>query len=138
MNVVGGLRIDEPAADLAVAVAIISSARNLSVIAGTVVTGEIGLTGEIRPVRQCQNRLQEAARIGFKRMLIPRMELPSNALPDANKLKVFPVSAIADTIKACFAPNSFAERRSQAAEPEEGDREACEPIEAWIEEPIER
>lgn len=110
VNVVGGLRIDEPAADLAVAVAIISSVRNLSVIPGTVVTGEIGLTGEIRPVRQCQNRLQEAARIGFQRMLIPKMELPPNSLPDARKLKVFPVSAIADTIKACFAPSAFTDR----------------------------
>lgn len=117
VNVVGGLRIDEPAADLAVAVAIISSARNLSVIQGTVVTGEIGLTGEIRPVRQCQNRLQEAARIGFQRMLIPRMELPPNSLPDANTLKVFPVATMADTIKACFAPNSFERRQAPAHVP---------------------
>ncbi len=105
VNVVGGLRIDEPAADLAVAVAIISSARNLSVIGGTVVTGEIGLTGEIRPVRQCQNRLQEVARIGFKRMLIPQMELPPNGIPE--NLQLLPVATIGDTIKACFAPRSF-------------------------------
>lgn len=102
VNVVGGLRIDEPAADLAVAVAIISSARNLSVITGTVVTGEIGLTGEIRPVRQCQNRLQEVARIGFQRMLIPRMELPPNGTPE--KLQLLQVATIGDTIKACFSP----------------------------------
>jgi DNA repair protein RadA/Sms len=114
VNVVGGLRIDEPAADLAVAVAIISSARNLSVIQGTVVTGEIGLTGEIRPVRQAQNRLQEAARIGFQRMLIPRMELPPNSLPDAKTLQVLPVATIADTIKACFAPNGFERRQAPA------------------------
>jgi len=103
VNVVGGLRIDEPAADLAVAVAIISSVRNLSVIPGTVVTGEIGLTGEVRPVRQALNRLQEAARIGFKRMILPRTELPANAMPD-KKLKVLQVSTIADTIKASFDP----------------------------------
>lgn len=102
VNVVGGLRIDEPAADLAVAVAIISGARNLSVISGTVVTGEIGLTGEIRPVRQCQNRLQEVARIGFQRMLIPRMELPPNGIPE--KLQILQVATIGDTIKACFSP----------------------------------
>jgi DNA repair protein RadA/Sms len=102
VNVVGGLRIDEPAADLAVAVAIISSARNLSVISGTVVTGEIGLTGEIRPVRQCQNRLQEVARIGFQRMLIPRMELPPNGTPA--KLQILQVATIGDTVKACFSP----------------------------------
>lgn len=102
VNVVGGLRIDEPAADLAVAVAIISSARNVSVIGGTVVTGEIGLTGEVRPVRQCQNRLQEVARIGFERMLIPRMELPPTGIPQ--DLQLLPVATMADAVKACFAP----------------------------------
>jgi DNA repair protein RadA/Sms len=104
VNVVGGLRIDEPAADLAVAVAIISSVRNLSVIAGTVVTGEIGLTGEVRPVRQALNRIQEAARIGFQRMLIPQTELPPNSAVELGKLNVVQVSTIADTIKASFDP----------------------------------
>jgi len=105
VNVVGGLRIDEPAADLAVAVAIISSVRNLSVIPGTVVTGEIGLTGEVRPVRQALNRLQEAARIGFKRMLLPKTELVGSAMPDARKIKAIQVATIADTIKASFDPS---------------------------------
>ncbi len=110
VNVVGGLRIDEPAADLAVAVAIISSVRNLSVIPGTVVTGEIGLTGEIRPVRQALNRLQEAERIGFKRMLLPQMDLAkasaAKGSPAPSKLKSFQVSTIADAIKACFDPSN--------------------------------
>ena len=110
VNVVGGLRIDEPAADLAVAVAIISSVRNLSVIPGTVVTGEIGLTGEIRPVRQSLNRLQEAERIGFKRMLLPPMDLSkasaAKGTPAPSKLKSFQVSTIADAIKACFDPSN--------------------------------
>lgn len=110
VNVVGGLRIDEPAADLAVAVAIISGARNLSVITGTVVTGEMGLTGEIRPVRQCQNRLQEAARIGFQRMLIPKMELPPQGTPD--KLRIMQVATISDTIKACFSPRRPGEQEN--------------------------
>ncbi len=109
VNVVGGMRIDEPAADLAIAVAIISSHRNVSVIPGTVVTGEIGLTGEIRPVRQCQNRLQEAARIGFERMLIPNVDIPPAALPDRNTFQTIKVSTIADTIRSCFSPSS--ERR---------------------------
>lgn len=101
VNVVGGLRIDEPAADLAIAVALIGSHRNLSIQPGTVITGEIGLTGEVRPVRQCQNRLQEAARIGFQRMLIPDMDLPSN-LPEGNPFAVIPVATISHAIKACF------------------------------------
>ena len=104
VNVVGGLRIDEPAADLAIAIALIGSHRNLAVKSGTVVAGEIGLTGEIRQVRQCQNRLQEAARIGFKRFLIPDMELPPQGIPDPSQLQTLPVATISDAIKACFSP----------------------------------
>ncbi len=104
VNVVGGMRIDEPAADLAVAIAVISSHRNLAVLPGTVVTGEIGLTGEIRPVRQAQNRIQEAARIGFKRLLVPPMDLPAKSLPPPSEFKVVMVETIAEAIRACFAP----------------------------------
>lgn len=94
VNVVGGLRIDEPAADLGVAIAIISGARNLAVIPGTAVTGEIGLTGEVRPVRQVENRIREAARIGLLRMVTPPLHLgkesndlqkPSQAVPLGEK-----------------------------------------------------
>lgn len=98
VNVVGGLRIDEPAADLAIAMAIIGSHRNLSVQPGTVMAGEIGLTGEIRPIRQTRNRVQEADRIGFKRMLMPEME----AATTEASLHCIPIATIADAIKACF------------------------------------
>lgn len=104
VNVVGGMRIDEPAADLAIAVAIISSHRNISVIPGTVVTGEIGLTGEIRPVRQCQNRLQEAARIGFERMLIPAVDIPATGMPNRKTFETLKIRTISDAIRSCFAP----------------------------------
>jgi DNA repair protein RadA/Sms len=103
VNVVGGLRIDEPAADLAIAMSIIGSHRNLAVKAGTVMAGEIGLTGEIRPIRQCQNRLQEAARIGFQQALIPEFEL---SMLDADTLQAVPVVTISDAIKACFASST--------------------------------
>jgi DNA repair protein RadA/Sms len=104
VNVVGGLRIDEPAADLAIAMAIIGSHRNLAVKTGTVMAGEIGLTGEIRPIRQCQNRLQEAARIGFQQMLVPEMELSA----EAASLRVIPVATLSDAIRACFNPQGEA------------------------------
>jgi DNA repair protein RadA/Sms len=126
VNVVGGLRIDEPAADLAIAVAIISSHRNLPVIPGTVVTGEIGLTGEIRTVRQCQNRLQEAARIGFERMLIPNVDIPASALPDRNTFQTIKVSTIADTIRSCFAPNEMSTGAGKREQLPEQDPEFIE------------
>lgn len=72
VNVVGGLSISEPAADLAVAAAIASSSRNLPVRADTVLIGEVGLSGELRMVSQMPARLQEAAKLGFKDAVVPR------------------------------------------------------------------
>ncbi len=72
MNVVGGITVDEPAADLAVAAAIASSARNIPVKAETVLIGEVGLSGELRMVGQMQARLREAAKLGFKAAIVPR------------------------------------------------------------------
>lgn len=70
-NVVGGLRIMEPAADLALAVAIASSLKDRPVDPATVVIGEIGLSGELRSVNHLERRIQEAARLGFKRVIVP-------------------------------------------------------------------
>ena len=110
VNVVGGMRIDEPAADLAIAIAIISSHRNLSVLPGTVVTGEIGLTGEIRPVRNSSNRTQEASRIGFKRLLAPKGEdvkaKPAAKSAAQSDFRVITVETLADAIRSCFAPQA--------------------------------
>ncbi len=72
VNVIGGLQIDEPAADLAMAVAIASSMRNAPVRAETVLIGEIGLSGELRMVGQMPARLREAAKLGFKTAIVPR------------------------------------------------------------------
>jgi DNA repair protein RadA/Sms len=71
-NVVGGLQIGEPAADLAVAIAIASSIRDKPVHADMVFMGEIGLSGELRTVRQLDVRLREAGKLGFRRCLVPR------------------------------------------------------------------
>ncbi|MGI8482867.1 MAG: DNA repair protein RadA [Thermomicrobiales bacterium] len=70
-NVVGGLRIMEPAVDLAIAVALASSFKDQPVERSTVVIGEIGLSGELRSVNQLDRRVIEAARLGFKRMIVP-------------------------------------------------------------------
>ncbi|MER2600556.1 MAG: DNA repair protein RadA [Caldilineales bacterium] len=72
VNVVGGLRISEPAADLAVAVAIASSLKNVPVPADLAVVGEVGLSGELRSVSQLARRLNEAAKLGFTRCIVPR------------------------------------------------------------------
>jgi len=84
VNVVGGLKINEPAADLAVAIAIASSFKNVPVAADLAIVGEIGLSGELRAVGQLSKRLSEAAKLGFKRCLIPksfrRQEIASDGI----------------------------------------------------------
>lgn len=71
VNVVGGIKIDEPAADLGVALSIVSSYRDLPIPAGTVIIGELGLTGEIRPVSRIEARVKEAEKLGFNKVIIP-------------------------------------------------------------------
>jgi DNA repair protein RadA/Sms len=80
VNAVGGVKIDEPAADLAILLAIVSSLRNRPLPARTVVFGEVGLAGEVRPVQRGQERLREAAKLGFKRAVIPRANAPKTPI----------------------------------------------------------
>lgn len=72
LNVAGGLRISEPAADLSVAASLLSSLTDRPVPEGTVVFGEVGLSGEVRPVSHTENRLKEAAKLGFTRAVTPK------------------------------------------------------------------
>ena len=76
INAVGGVRISEPAADLAIVLAIVSSYRNRAVPEKLVVFGEIGLAGEVRPAPRGQERLREAAKLGFTHALVPRANAP--------------------------------------------------------------
>ncbi|OGO31494.1 MAG: DNA repair protein RadA [Chloroflexi bacterium RBG_16_56_11] len=73
VNVTGGLRVGEPAADLGMALAIASSFRDIAVAPQTAVVGEVGLSGELRAATQMERRFTEAARLGFKRCIIPRV-----------------------------------------------------------------
>lgn len=75
LNIVGGLRLDEPAADLPVALALISSLKDTPMDEGVVAFGEIGLAGELRAVSGAEQRIAEAARLGFKRVIVPRHTL---------------------------------------------------------------
>lgn len=72
VNIIGGLRINEPSMDLGIALAIASSFRNIPVDASVVVTGEIGLTGELRTVSFIEKRIMECEKLGFKKMVIPK------------------------------------------------------------------
>lgn len=81
VNVVGGLQIDEPAADLAIAAAIASSSKDISVRADAVLIGEMGLAGELRMPGQMQVRLREAEKLGFKTAIIPRAIRPGEGWP---------------------------------------------------------
>lgn len=86
VNVVGGLTIDEPAADLAVAAAITSSSRNAPIRADTVLIGEIGLSGELRMVAQMPARLREAAKLGFKTAIVPKRLRRGEPWPDGMQI----------------------------------------------------
>jgi DNA repair protein RadA/Sms len=91
INAVGGVKIAEPAADLAVTCAIYSSLRNKPLPRGLVVFGEIGLAGEVRPAPRGQERLREAAKLGFSKAIVPRANAPKQAIEG---LEVIPVDRI--------------------------------------------
>ncbi len=82
LNVAGGMRIDEPAADLGIAAAIASSFKEIKINPGTVAIGEVGLAGEIRGVNYIESRLKEAAKLGFTRCVIPKDNLKGLKEPD--------------------------------------------------------
>lgn len=98
VNVVGGLRIHEPAVDLAVALAIVSSARGAAIDEGAVIFGEIGLSGELRSVGQVKRRLLEAAKLGYERALLPSTA-PKRAL-ELEALRVIGVRTLGAALDA--------------------------------------
>jgi DNA repair protein RadA/Sms len=92
LNAVGGVKITEPAADLAVLLAIASSIRNQALPRNLVVFGEVGLAGEIRPCPRGQERLKEAAKLGFKVAIVPKAKITN--------LQVIPVERIDEALRA--------------------------------------
>ena len=101
VNVVGGIKLTETAADLAVLMAIVSSLQNRPLASGLIIFGEVGLTGEIRPVQEGQERLKEAAKHGFARAVIPAANAPKKNPGD---LEITSVRKLNQAIEA-FAPN---------------------------------
>ncbi len=96
VNVVGGLRVFEPAVDLAVAMAIATSFRNATVDRDTILIGEIGLSGEVRAVSQIETRLKEAEKIGLKKAIIPKTNLSSRI---STTMKLFGVKNIREVLE---------------------------------------
>ena len=97
VNVTGGLRIEEPAADLGIALAITSSWRDVGVDPQLVAVGEVGLSGELRAVPQLDRRVSEATRLGFKRCLVPKVSAKISPAPKG--IELIPVSTLREAIR---------------------------------------
>ncbi len=97
INVVGGVRVTEPAADLAVLISILSSLRNRPIDEGTIIFGEVGLVGEVRPIPGGEERLREAAKHGFTKAIIPKANRPRKAI---DGLELVAVSQLSEALQA--------------------------------------
>jgi DNA repair protein RadA/Sms len=103
VNVVGGIRLDEPACDLGIAAAVASSFRNIPVREGCVLIGEIGLTGEVRAVGQIDKRISEAMRLGFKYVIIPEGNLKmARQIKNTKGFDICPVANIQGALDIIF------------------------------------
>lgn len=100
-NVVGGLRLEDPAADAAVALAIVSAYRDQPLPPHTAVFGELGLTGELRPVRLPELRLREAIRLGIRRLVLPKANAEALA-PVPDQLELLPVERLSLALTTLF------------------------------------
>ena len=101
LNIAGGLKVNDPAIDLAVISAILSSSLDISIEQGVCMCGEVGLSGEIRPVNRIEQRISEAEKLGFQRMLIPKHNLSGI---DRKKIKIelIPVRKVEEAFRELF------------------------------------
>jgi DNA repair protein RadA/Sms len=95
VNAVGGVKITEPGVDLAVLLAIVSSLRNRPLPEKMVVFGEVGLAGEVRPVQRGQERLKEAAKLGFVRAIVPKANMPKQGIQG---IEIIAVDRVEDAV----------------------------------------
>lgn len=114
VNVVGGMKIDEPAADLAIATAITSSMKDLPVRADAVLIGEIGLAGELRLPSQMPVRLREAQKLGFKQAIVPKRLRQAEPWPD--KIQIIEVRSIYQALEAALTMKSPAHSTGKSLE----------------------
>jgi DNA repair protein RadA/Sms len=100
MNVAGGVKVVEPAVDMAIVAAVASSFLDMPIADGTVVLGEIGLTGEVRAISHVETRISESRKMGFTRCLIPSSNL--KRVPDIDGIEVTGVNTVAEAAEALF------------------------------------
>lgn len=102
LNITGGVRINDPAVDLAILSAVLSSHLDLPIPADCCMTGEVGLAGEIRPVSRIEQRIAEAMRLGFRKILIPANNL-AGIEPNKYPVQLIPCSKVDEAFSALFA-----------------------------------
>ncbi len=100
VNLVGGMALDEPATDLGIVAAVVSSFRNIPINQHTIVFGELGLAGEVRATSQANIRLREATRMGFKRAIVPQNNL--GGLEEDDRIEIIGVRSIVEALDALF------------------------------------
>ncbi len=100
INVIGGLRLDEPAADLTVAMALVSSLKDVPVNDNVIAFGEIGLAGEIRAVNNCEQRISEASRLGFDKCVIPFHNYKGLSKNIKSSVDIVPVRSVREAFRA--------------------------------------
>ena len=101
LNIAGGLRVQDPAIDLAVIASVLSSNMDIALDAGTCLCGEVGLAGEIRPVNRIEQRIAEAQKLGFRRILIPADQKVDNK---RFSIEVVPVKRVTDAFRLLIKP----------------------------------
>jgi DNA repair protein RadA/Sms len=101
LNIAGGLRVTDPAMDLSVIAAVLSSNVDATIDPDTCMCGEVGLSGEIRPVARLEQRIAEAEKLGFRRMLVPAQGLKGINQKDL-KLELVPVRRVAEAVRELF------------------------------------
>jgi DNA repair protein RadA/Sms len=103
LNIAGGIRVEDPAIDLAVICAILSSSEDLVIDPMICFAGEVGLTGEIRPVNRIETRIKEAARLGFKKIFVSRYNLQGLDLKSEKSIEVIGVGRVDEVLQMLFA-----------------------------------
>ena len=100
LNIAGGIKVTEPAIDLGIVLAVVSSFRNKAIAADTIAFGEVGLSGEVRSISQMEARVKEAAKLGFKTCIVPASG--KAALKDIKDIRILYVQNVTDAISAAF------------------------------------
>jgi DNA repair protein RadA/Sms len=99
LNIAGGLKPEDPATDLGIICAIVSSSEDIPVSPEICFAGEVGLSGEIRPVNRIEQRIAEAAKLGFKKFILSR----HHKIPDQTQIELIPSSTVQETLNYIFS-----------------------------------